>query len=170
MSLGSRSQIYNSPLSFHSQNGKYKVVFAPTVLEHFHVSVQERYNAAEAGGQLFADLSNEIVRVVLATGPRKTDRRSRYFFQPDRRKENAEIKKQFKSGLHYIGDWHTHPQDIPIPSSIDVENIQDCFNNSRHQLVSFIMVIVGRNLFPDGLSVSLHNHATHEFLSVEHNI
>ena len=64
--------------------------------------------------------------------------------------------------LGYLGDWHTHPEREPSPSSWDLESMEDCFKKSRHQLKAFVMVIVGRAAFPEGLWVSLHDKAKWE--------
>ncbi|WP_282059489.1 Mov34/MPN/PAD-1 family protein [Roseobacter litoralis] len=61
-----------------------------------------------------------------------------------------------KSGLHYFGDWHTHPQSVPTPSGTDLSSMADLFSRSKHELIAFLMVIVGTEGFPDGLHVSVH--------------
>jgi hypothetical protein len=78
-------------------------------------------------------------------------------YLPDRRAEQLEIKEWHKRGLHFVGDWHTHPEQIPRYSSRDLVSIQDCFNKSHHELNAFVLVIVGRELPPLGLQVTVHN-------------
>ena len=62
---------------------------------------------------------------------------------------------QFSSGLHYIGDWHTHPEDIPEPSGVDINKMQAIFRKSDHQLKGMLLVVVGRGTAPDGLWVGI---------------
>ena len=131
------------------------LTLAVDVIEHFRRHQQSQRNRAEAGGQLFATFSGSSIEVSRATGPRKSDRRSPFGFKPNRGAERREIKKLFRVGLHYVGDWHTHPQRIPVPSSTDVENITDMFRKSRHSLAGFLMIIVGTASFPDGLFVAV---------------
>lgn len=107
----------------------------------------------ECGGQLFAEISHGEVAVVLAT--EVTARRGRFFFLPDRKRENAEISAQFESSLHFIGDWHTHAEDAPTPSSLDTTKIIDVFRKSDHDLPWFLLVIIGRAPFPKGLYVGV---------------
>lgn len=128
------------------------------VIEHFRQHQQSNANQAEAGGQLFATFSGNSIEVSLATGPRQCDHRSPIHFKPNRKAERREIKRLFQVGLHYVGDWHTHPQRIPIPSSTDVENITDIFRKSHHSLAGFIMIVVGTASLPDGLFVAVCDH------------
>jgi len=127
------------------------------VLAHFYDHVQRRCWSREAGGQLFASIKDKRWIVAKATGPRPTDHRSRFTFRPDRDAEKDEILALFQKGLHYVGDWHTHPQDVPSPSHTDIRNITDTVRASEHSLSGFLMVIVGRLPAPDGLWLSFHN-------------
>jgi integrative and conjugative element protein (TIGR02256 family) len=77
-----------------------------------------------------------------------------------------EIKSCFSDGLHFVGDWHTHPEGEPTPSSVDIKSMEDCFKKSSHQLEAFMMVIVGQAKFPKGLWVSLHGSTDWERLTV----
>ncbi|MGZ8416477.1 MAG: Mov34/MPN/PAD-1 family protein [Methyloceanibacter sp.] len=91
-----------------------------------------------------------------ATGPRLTDRRTRCSFRPNRPSERREIECFFDKGLHYLGDWHTHPQARPRPSGTDIESMSEMVRQSRYELEGFLMVIVGTSELPEGLWVSLH--------------
>lgn len=135
----------------------FEVCISPEVLEHFYNYRQLQPSSKEAGGQLFAKIHSGIIHVCSVTGPRKLDRRGRFFFNPTRWLEKLEIKKKFNNGLHYVGDWHTHPQQIPEPSALDIKSMKECFIKSKHELPFFILVIVGQVATPKGLSVSIHN-------------
>jgi integrative and conjugative element protein (TIGR02256 family) len=67
------------------------------------------------------------------------------------------IDSRFAEGEHYVGDWHTHPQDHPIPSTIDHATMASRFSKSDHGLNSMVFCIVGRSPFPDGIAVMIHN-------------
>jgi integrative and conjugative element protein (TIGR02256 family) len=96
-------------------------------------------------------MSGTRISVERATGPGRNDRRSRFSFWPSRTFEQRAIDQFFLEGLHYIGDWHTHPEDCPHPSKEDVDKIQSIFNASQHELVSMLLVVVGRVADPEGL-------------------
>lgn len=44
--------------------------------------------------------------------------------------------------LGYLGTWHTHPEETPVPSSIDVTDWSRCI--SRNQDRKLVFVIVGQ--------------------------
>ncbi len=127
------------------------------VLDHFVKWRQLELKMPEAGGQLFGVIEGQCIQVKLATGPRRSDRQGRFFFFADRHAERREISTLHKSGLHYFGDWHTHPQPIPTPSKTDISSMADLFARSKHDLHAFAMVIVGTAGPPKGLHVSLHS-------------
>lgn len=127
-----------------------------SVLEHLYRNAQHKCWSREAGGQLFAFITHKRWVVAKATGPRTTDFRSRFGFRPDRKAEKAEILALFQEGLHYVGDWHTHPQNVPSPSHTDVRNITETVQASEHSLPGFLMAIVGRLPVPESLWLSFH--------------
>ena len=109
----------------------------------------------EAGGQLFAHFDHGDVVIVEATTPTLLDRRSRYNFNPNRLLQRREIRKKHAAGLHFVGDWHTHPEPTATPSDDDLTSMQDCFRRSRHDLTAFILIILGIAPPPDGWYVAL---------------
>lgn len=134
--------------------------FEPTVLDHFARHRQLRFWHHEAGGQLFARIDGQRIVVSEATAPRPTDRRGRFFFEPDRAGEQAEIDVMFTRGLHYVGDWHTHPERSPTPSGRDHATMSSRVRLSRHRLAGFVFVIVGQLPPPEGLTVVVHDGAS----------
>jgi integrative and conjugative element protein (TIGR02256 family) len=132
-----------------------RLSFDDRVLSHFDRHRQTRFWHREAGGLLFARLALPMVDVCAITGPRRTDRRGRCSSLPDERAEQREIDQMFSRDLHFVGCWHTHPEDIPSPSLVDTRNISDCVRRSQHGLNGFVMVIVGRAPSPGGLFVSV---------------
>lgn len=143
------------------------IEFSASVLSHFEKHKQHRWHSCEAGGQLFASSQcSQITKVVNATGPRPTDRRSLFIYVPDRNAERIEIAERYACGLHFVGDWHTHRQPIPSPSLTDDRSMRDLVKLSSHDLAGFIMVIVGQAKFPDGLHVSFHTKTTSTILEV----
>lgn len=141
------------------------VIFTENVLRHFDQHRQRHIWHREAGGLLFADIADKTITVVEVTGPRRTDYRARYLYMPDRRAEQREINELYVRGLHYIGDWHSHPQRLPSPSSDDRRTMASRVKLSRHQLNGFVFVIVGLASFPGGLTVLVHDARDHHQLS-----
>ena len=109
----------------------------------------------EAGGQLFAIFEGSDTLIIEATPPKLFDRRTRHGFRPNRTLQRREIHRQYKRGLHFVGDWHTHPESIPHPSAEDLRNMQECFSESVHSLRAFAMIILGTDPLPTGILVAL---------------
>lgn len=131
----------------------------PSVLTTFANNRQLRSDSREAGGQLFARISGQDILLELATGPRETDKRSRYSYQPDRRAEQREIDRLHHENLLFVGDWHTHPEPLPHPSPQDLVSIRDTVTKSTHHLKGFLLIIVGTEAVPASLWVGLHSTA-----------
>lgn len=151
--LGSNRSMVRYKLDEHGR----ELILSDEVLETFKKYRQKGGNAKEAGGQLFASFVDGNVIVLKATEPHRLDRRGRFFFLPSRFREQKEINTYYKVGLHFIGDWHTHPQATPQPYNDDKNSMREVFQRSIHELKAMVLVIVGQREQPDGLWVSLHD-------------
>lgn len=144
-------------VNFKYNNRVYE--FEADCLAAFESNRQGKWLSREIGGQLFARFVGDVVRIEAATITKGRSRRNRFGFLPDRSAERADIKAMFDRGLHYVGDWHTHPEPIPSPSSEDKTKMLEIFRESTHELDSMLMVIVGQEALPDGLFVgAVNNH------------
>lgn len=151
-------------LRYENSTSEVAIVFTRQVLTHFEKNRQLTSKDHEAGGQIFASFDGNTAYVEEATGPRPTDFRARFGFRPDRKTEQNEIRERFLRGLHYIGDWHTHPTDFPWPSGEDTASIRASVNQSKHELIGFLLIIVGNAPFPRGLFVTLETGTTSRVL------
>lgn len=145
-----------------------QVLLADNVIQYLLGHRQRRFWQKEAGGQLFARLEGPRLVIVEATGPRSTDRRTRTTYFPDRGAEILEIRERHKRNLHFVGDWHTHPDSIPQPSRRDVESMADCFAKSSHQLNGFLLLIVGKTDPPSGFNLTVHTGRESFILDGQH--
>ena len=140
-----------------ANGGDERISFTAAAISHMMAYRQLTVGDTEAGGQLFARLSEGRIDVEVATGPNPADRRSRFYFAPSRVHERREIRKLHQRGLHYVGDWHTHPQKVPSPSDVDLHNISEIFKQSRHSYAGILMVILGQLEPPAGIYVGIAN-------------
>jgi integrative and conjugative element protein (TIGR02256 family) len=132
------------------------VRFEDGVLEHFSGHKQLKKKDHEAGGQLFAEITESLITIKVATGPHPEDKRWRFMFSPSVKVEQEEIRRYFANEkLHYIGDWHTHPELKPNPSGLDVKAFQKTFTENNNGIFGILMVIVGTEEFPSSLYVAL---------------
>ena len=134
-----------------------EVVFSRDAIKTFDAYRQRHRWQREAGGQLFARIRNNSWIVEKAAGPHRLAIRTRFGFVPYQAAQQEEINHRHAKGLEFVGDWHTHPEDIPTPSAPDLKSISNLVRESIHHLPGFLLCIVGRKPFPDGLWVSLHS-------------
>lgn len=104
---------------------------------------------------MFAKFDGADTTIVEATAPKILDKRSRFGFRPNRMLQRLEIYDRYRKGLHFVGDWHTHPEAIPSPSDVDVKEMAECFHLSVHNLRAFVMVILGTDPIPKSLFAAL---------------
>jgi integrative and conjugative element protein (TIGR02256 family) len=142
-------------LRYGRASGESSVLITDAALSAMFAFRQAKARDKEAGGQLFAHFDGSDVVIVEATPPTFLDRRSRYNFKPNGFLQRREIRKKHATGLHFIGDWHTHPETIATPSGDDLTSMQDCFRRSRHDLTGFVLIVVGIAPPPEGWYVGL---------------
>lgn len=118
------------PLVFEIGHSKQRLVIDASVLNHFAEHQQHDGDSLEAGGQLFARFSDQVVTISSVTGPRPSDRRWRCLYLPNRRDAQTEINAMHRRGCTLVGDWHTHPEAVPTPSSSDIRTINEAVAKS----------------------------------------
>jgi integrative and conjugative element protein (TIGR02256 family) len=110
---------------------------------------QDLAAASESGGLILGRLiqaSNDIIADE-ATRPSADDNRGRFFFirrrTPAQRRVN-EAWKESSSTRNYLGEWHTHPEDVPSPSAHDLQDWSRLIMQSQFEQDSLFFIIVGR--------------------------
>ena len=121
------------------------VNFDDKVLDVFRQHIQRLSSDAEAGGLLLGEVRGGHLNLVDATFPTAGDLRSRYSFER-RPQGHAEVAQKMWSDsrgtVRYLGEWHSHPQDFPIPSGIDRSEWKR-LASERKDKRPFLAVIVG---------------------------
>lgn len=126
-------------------------------LAFFRDHRQQRWKR-ERGGQLFADvLKSNRVNIVEATLTPGLWHKP-FGYKPDINLQQLEIKNKYTQGLHYVGDWHSHPQVQPVPSSQDEIYMRDLVRLSKGNLRYFITAIIGTGSQPQGLYLALQDN------------
>ena len=124
--------VYDLPRRPLGPNAK-RLIFTPTTLEVLYSERQLEPSQSESGGQLFGEFAKDVVTVTVATTPSPKDQHSRFRFTRSRTTEQAEIDHEFLNGLHYLGDWHTHPEFKPTPSHTDCSGARRIFKKSPNK-------------------------------------
>jgi len=142
---------------FSSQRTIWRVTISEAAWTTMVQHRQDHGQKSEAGGQLFGTISDGTYRVEVATAPSNWDIRTRMGFRPSRRHEQRDIERYFRKGLHFLGNWHTHPESRPSPSNMDLRSIAEEFKKSDHELPMFLLAIVGVDRGPKGLWLTGHS-------------
>jgi integrative and conjugative element protein (TIGR02256 family) len=116
--------------------------------------ILERYRqldacVSEAGGVLLGRLIVERPDTVVdtVTEPSPADRRTRFaFHRAARPTQRAVIDAWERSDgtRNFLGEWHTHPEDVPHPSEVDLRGWQRLARIARFEQDWLFFVIVGR--------------------------
>jgi len=115
------------------------------VLEIISNYKQVKSKQPESGGILLGQIRGKDVYVLKVSTPSTFDSASRYGFERDKRIAQVIINYEFdNSGKKtiYLGEWHTHPENIPSPSRQDKQMIKDqfTFNELNEPFVLFIIM------------------------------
>ncbi|MFB9991943.1 Mov34/MPN/PAD-1 family protein [Deinococcus oregonensis] len=110
---------------------------------------QHRSKDREAGGMLIGHHPLETEDIVLdcLTTPQPQDRRSRHQFHRDQAAHQELLDLQWiLSGKKrtYVGEWHTHPEDDPHPSSLDLSSWKKAIKHTAFHGPGLLFIIVGR--------------------------
>jgi integrative and conjugative element protein (TIGR02256 family) len=105
-------------------------------------------NQPEAGGILLGHVYRDRDEIEEISIPSRFDKRGLFFF--NRKKDTAQLKINkawhvSKGTLIYFGEWHTHSERTPSPSSIDKDMIKRACEETKMGLDYLYLLIVGMN-------------------------
>lgn len=129
---------------------------ADPVLSVFQQHLQARPTDNEAGGLLLGTVHGSNIALAEGTVPTVRDKRRRYLFErmPFGHRSIAKGRWRASGGtMRYLGEWHTHPQDYPSPSSLDRAEWAE-LSRKRADGRPLLAIIVGRK----GLYIELVPH------------
>lgn len=144
----------NNRLFFYPSHERY-VLFTADVLEHMYRHVQRRIWQKEAGGEVYAidpDDAHGLI-VTTATGPNKTDHRTRRSYNLDIEAAKHDRERQFALGRHAVGLWHTHPEAFPYPSDQDFQTTEEYLSAFQGERNRYLMIVVGNSGKPPNIKV-----------------
>ena len=115
------------------------------------LSAAEAHGDRETGGMLVGYEGDErphdvVVAGLIAGGPNASH--GEYMFRPDGRWQREELARVYAASgrvLTFIGDWHSHPHGLPLPSQTDVKTAARTAANKRARARRPLTVIVGRD-------------------------
>lgn len=109
----------------------------------------------EAGGILLGRhiIDSRDVVVDEVSVPMKGDKRSRCGFERSNKPHQKVIDERWRTSggtCQYLGEWHTHPEPVPHPSSVDVGDWKRRLKHDTVDSEISFFVVVGTK----GLAVS----------------
>jgi len=113
---------------------------------------RQPFGGVERGGLLFVD-PNDPLGLVLArvTPPHPADRASEHSIIMDWPRCAREVEKANSNGLRLTGFWHSHPENIPDLSPVDIRNFRSLGQRNHIDLPWPVAVIVGRDRGEEGI-------------------
>ena len=132
-----------------------------TVLEELQTHIQT--DGVELAGVLTGSIINDKHYRICKISPvcSQYTTSSRTSCQRNAQIANEFILSDFEESNHkriYIGEWHTHPEDTPTPSGIDINSIATLAQQGHDNLVGLFLIIIGRKSIYYGIhdGISLH--------------
>src|SRR5262245_57673288 len=120
--------------------------FSQTVALTFN-SYRQITDRKEAGGILIGRVwPDSRVLIEVATIPNSHDEAGRYYF--NRSVEAAQqiinrVWEESRGEQIYLGEWHSHPEVDPWPSSLDRQMIRTMLRGTQMEIKFLILVVVG---------------------------
>ena len=113
----------------------------------------------EAGGIILGKkvVNREEYILTEITVPSSGDKRSRFSFVRNKKSAQNVINRKWKETdgvVNYLGEWHTHPENNPIPSEIDRALLRQIINDKSNAFPKVTLMIVGTHSIYLGLADS----------------
>ena len=119
------------------------VVIMSEVVQRLYSYRQIDYASTEAGGILVGERRGQHLVVTSISEPGPGDIRTRNRIERKGRHHQQKVDDLFQESegfLVYLGEWHTHPEDLPQPSSTDIKS----WLTGLVATEPMLMLIVGR--------------------------
>lgn len=123
-----------------------KISISQSVLDGLNKFVQTG-KKLENGGVLMGSIFDDRIEILRISVPTPFDRCNRYGFVRDKRSAKLFIDYEFINSngkIIYLGEWHTHPEDYPTPSSQDKKMIREQYKENVFDEKFLLMLILGR--------------------------
>ena len=132
---------------FSSSDGLVCVNILPAAKKIIEDETSSRY-PNETGGILIGiyDENLSLATIHSATGPMEDSEHGATTFKRGVKGINEKItfaQKNTSTNLHYVGEWHSHPNNSPTPSGTDIKQMQVFAKNKQLGIKSPLLLIVG---------------------------
>lgn len=132
---------------YRANNGKIKISKSVIDLMNKCISQtiinQKEYCGVLLGREII-DTSNIIIDKI--TEPSKSDIQQKYYFFRSCKYHQNKIIEEWKNSegtCNYLGEWHTHLEDFPIPSDKDLKEWRKALRKFDFEGDSLFFIIIG---------------------------
>jgi integrative and conjugative element protein (TIGR02256 family) len=120
-----------------------------SALNKMRAFIQQRNSDHEAGGVLLGRFIKNATDVVVdeITIPHSSDKSSPTRFYRHQEGHQVFVEKCWRKSegtCNYLGEWHTHPEDVPHPSGMDLRNWRRLVRETEQEFDGLFFLIVGR--------------------------
>jgi integrative and conjugative element protein (TIGR02256 family) len=123
-----------------------ELIFEPEVIRILNSYRQLETRSSEAGGILLGRIYNSKIVIEKVSEPSSEDKAGRFSFNRYVKKAQRIVNDAWAESdgeLLYLGEWHTHPEVIPTPSSTDRTLLSNMLRDTKMDIDFLFMVIVG---------------------------
>ncbi|MEZ4961940.1 MAG: Mov34/MPN/PAD-1 family protein [Saprospiraceae bacterium] len=129
-----------------SKGGRLKI--SSEALSQMETYRQVSTDTKEAGGVLLGRYIKDSTDVVIdcISTPQRNDKRTRFSFFKNKKEHQNIVNKAWAESngtSNYLGEWHTHPEPSPTPSSVDKQTWLRQVVESTFENDSLFFIIVG---------------------------
>lgn len=99
-----------------------------------------------AGVLMGVVLGNNRYRIKKVSPSMTIDGATRTGCKRDAKIANLFVQEQYEQSGHtcvYMGEWHTHPEFTPTPSSVDISSVINIYHLPNNNLPFIILCIIG---------------------------
>jgi integrative and conjugative element protein (TIGR02256 family) len=128
--------------------GYSQVVFTKEVVKTFESYKQINKHQHESGGILLGKVYKDFILVDSVSEPSSEDKSGRFYFFRNVEKAQRIIEDAWNNSQGeriYLGEWHTHPETNPTPSTDDRKLLNNLFKDTRMEIDFLLMTIIGQN-------------------------
>lgn len=108
--------------------------------------IGKEYYPNEFGGFLVGNYSNDFKQLNITDTILPTKfKASKYQFERETTGINEILKIYYEQipKTYYVGEWHTHPDDLPTPSITDMNAINEILKHQDTSIQNPILLIIG---------------------------
>lgn len=119
-------------MAYRFKNNETELHINESVVQKINAYRQMNRNECESGGLLIGrtDIHGKT-RIYEFTEPMKKDLRKRFTFKRLDKRHLEEVRIANERCLYFKGNWHTHPQQVPSPSCLDIFSWKKAIKGSK---------------------------------------